>query len=58
MKKKFFYKIILISYIFVCLILDFNNVFKNYISNIKLSKDNVNFGLGFIIDIMKFYLLR
>ena len=51
-KKNFFYKIILIGYIFVCLILDFNNVFKNYIANIKFSKDNVNFGFGFIINII------
>jgi hypothetical protein len=50
--KNILYKIILISYFLICLILDFNNVFKDYINNIKLSKENINFLLGIFIELL------
>ena len=50
--KNILYKILIISYILICLILDFNNVFKEYINNIKLSKENISFGLGIFIELL------
>ena len=34
------------------MILDFNNVFKDYINNIKLSKENINFVLSIFIELL------